>query len=340
MSVGANGTASTHSTSTEVELQFDAPNLETVRDWLRSQPPHAPIHVQPGTPRTQLDTYCDTPDWDVYRSRYTLRVRRVGEGAEATLKAFGSVEAGARVRTEINQALPTPDADLLRASGPVSDRLRLMLGVRSELQPLFTVETHRAPFALMRDGATIASLTLDDTHIGCAGATAELRRVEVEEEQAGALAHVGAFISALQASCALAVATSSKFEAGLSAAGLSPLGASSFGPITLDGRGPAADFAYAALRRAFFEFLSREPGTRVHEDIEELHQMRVATRRLRTTMRTFRSVLPAGLSTGTRQFRHYRGRARRGARWRRAAWSSCTRFAMARTGIRASPSAP
>ena len=56
MSAGANGTASTHSTSTEVELQFDAPNLEAVRDWLRSQPLHAPIHVQPGSPRTQLDT--------------------------------------------------------------------------------------------------------------------------------------------------------------------------------------------------------------------------------------------------------------------------------------------
>lgn len=292
MNLGAGATASVHSTSTEVELQFDALDLYATYRWLRGQPPHAPVHVQPRAERVQVDTYRDTAGWDVYRARYTLRVRRVGDAAEATLKAFGSMSGGARVRTEINQALPTPDADLLTAEGPVSDRLRLMLSASATLQPLFTVETHRAPFALMWNGVTLASLTLDDATISSDEATARLLRVEVEEEQPGGLRQVGPFVDAMRIACDLTPSATSKFEAGLAAAGLHPLAASSFGPTSADAHGPAADFAYAALRRAFYDFLAYEPGTRVHEDIEDLHQMRVATRRLRATLRTFRDVLP------------------------------------------------
>jgi len=46
------------------------------------------------------------------------------------------------------------------------------------------------------------------------------------------------------------------------------------------------------LRRAFAAFLAREPGTRLGEDSEALHQMRVATRRLRAIGSVFAPALP------------------------------------------------
>jgi CHAD domain-containing protein len=49
--------------------------------------------------------------------------------------------------------------------------------------------------------------------------------------------------------------------------------------------------AYAVLRRQFRVFLLNEPGTRLGEDIEALHDMRVATRRLRAAMAVFRPFL-------------------------------------------------
>src|SRR5690606_27761186 len=42
-------------------------------------------------------------------------------------------------------------------------------------------------------------------------------------------------------------------------------------------------------------FILHAPGTRVGEDIEALHQMRVSTRRLRATIRVFDAILPPAM---------------------------------------------
>jgi CHAD domain-containing protein len=52
-----------------------------------------------------------------------------------------------------------------------------------------------------------------------------------------------------------------------------------------------SDYAYAMLRQIFSDFLAHEPGTRRGEDPEELHQMRVASRRLRATIDLFQPAL-------------------------------------------------
>ena len=50
--------------------------------------------------------------------------------------------------------------------------------------------------------------------------------------------------------------------------------------------------ALAVLRRHFSAMLAKEPGTRLGDDIEELHDMRVANRRLRAALALFADVLP------------------------------------------------
>lgn len=49
----------------------------------------------------------------------------------------------------------------------------------------------------------------------------------------------------------------------------------------------------AALRKQFLQILAKEEGTRLGEDPEELHAMRVACRRLRTAISLFENHLPA-----------------------------------------------
>jgi triphosphatase len=51
--------------------------------------------------------------------------------------------------------------------------------------------------------------------------------------------------------------------------------------------------AFAVMREQFGEFLAHEPGTRLGEDPEELHDMRVASRRMRAAMSIFGEALPA-----------------------------------------------
>jgi triphosphatase len=54
----------------------------------------------------------------------------------------------------------------------------------------------------------------------------------------------------------------------------------------------AGEVAFAILRRHFAAMLAHEPGVRLGEDPEELHDMRVATRRLRAALKLYSDVLP------------------------------------------------
>jgi triphosphatase len=50
--------------------------------------------------------------------------------------------------------------------------------------------------------------------------------------------------------------------------------------------------AFAILRRHFAEMLEHEPGVRLDEDPEDLHDMRMATRRLRAALKLYSDFLP------------------------------------------------
>ena len=63
---------------------------------------------------------------------------------------------------------------------------------------------------------------------------------------------------------------------------------------------PAGDHLAAALRAQYANVLAHDPGTRLGADPEELHQLRVATRRLRAFLRAARSLLDTEWSEGLR----------------------------------------
>src|SRR3712207_2014084 len=79
---------------------------------------------------------------------------------------------------------------------------------------------------------------------------------------------------------------------GLSAAGLSPAVAPDLGPTEIDATLSVGEVAFAILRRHFAEMLAHEPGVRLGEDPEDLHDMRVATRRLRAALKLYADALP------------------------------------------------
>jgi CHAD domain-containing protein len=148
------------------------------------------------------------------------------------------------------------------------------------------------PTAGTNDGATIGEIALDETEIPVGGgAPAILRRVEVEVER-GSLEGISPFVEELRRGCRLTPSTTSKFEAGLLASELSPPEEPDFGSKEVSSSMSVGEVAYAVMREQFSIFLRHEPGTRIGEDSEELHDMRVASRRLRAAMQIFKDALP------------------------------------------------
>lgn len=316
----------------EVEWQFDASDPEVVEEWLEEYGSGSGFSVIPGSTRELIDTYLDTEDWRLYRAGYALRVRRKGsyKTSELTMKSLASAgdSSGGKVRRrEISECVRNGEGslpDLSEARGLVGERLQALIGSR-ELRSLFEIRTRRRTFGLRLeaqddsvegrtdgDGASgeivqdasgnirrsgegprVAEIALDATEIRLDNGQepARLSRVEVEGEEE-APAEVSGFVEEMRRSLELEPTKTSKYEAGLYATGLNPDGDPDLGPDDIDASMSAGEVAFAILRRQDTAMLAHEPGTRLGEDSEELHDMRVATRRMRAALKLFSGALP------------------------------------------------
>lgn len=278
----------------EVEWQFDALDVRLVTRWLEGYSTNG-VSVTFSGERDIADSYLDTEDWSMYRAGYALRIREKDGKAEATMKRISAGDdAGLKKRREISEPLETRNLEaknLSKSEGPVAERVRSLTG-RKSLKPLFEVRTKRKTYEVSF-GETVGEVALDETEIPVGNGTpVVIRRVEVELEW-GAIEAVEPFVEELRRGCELAPATASKFGSGLVAGGLSPPEAPEFGPKEVSSTKSVGEVAYAVMRKQFETFLAHEPGTRIGEDPEELHDMRVASRRLRAAMQVFKDALPA-----------------------------------------------
>jgi CHAD domain-containing protein len=291
--------------STEIEWQFDALDLRPVERWLASLPTLAigsetqqTVTALAKTPRRLSDSYVDTDDWRMARAGFVVRTRRRGRQDEITLKDMQHAGSdGLRQRLEVTEELPAAGLASIGADGPVGWRIHAIAG-RRPLRQVLEIRTRRRPFALRVGGVDAAEVALDETSVvvGPGQRPMQLRRVEVEVRPEWVEA-LGPIVEQLRTACGLQPAALSKFEAGLLALGVELPGPLDLGSTHVGPGSTTGDLAYAVLRRQVAVLRAKEPGTRLGEDSEELHDMRVATRRLRAALDLFVDVLPVRART-------------------------------------------
>jgi triphosphatase len=283
----------------ELEWQFDAVDLRPVLRWLTERGPAdaGPVRVDPQGNASQVDIYLDTDDRRFHRAGYALRIRRTGRAtaAEATLKQIASAmtaQSGLRSRREVSERLEQADLALLaQSNGPVGLRVRAVAG-RKKVRTLFEVRTRRRVLSVEANGFPPGEIALDNTAIRAAGhgTPTRLQRVEIEVPEQ-ALPALQPFVDGLRSACRLQPAGVTKYEAGVLSAGLEAV-PDGFGSTAIEPDAPIGRVGLAVLRRHFAVLLAKEPGSRLGDDIEELHDMRVATRRLRAALSLFAEFLP------------------------------------------------
>jgi CHAD domain-containing protein len=285
----------------EIEWQFDGADTAVAREWLgRAVIPGYRIEGE-GT-KDLDDAYFDTPDWRINHAGFTCRVRRKGTSAELTLKSMAETVEGIRSRREVTERLAlTEPIEPTCAPGVCGEMLRAVSG-RRPLEQLFRVKTNRATFALHDAVSQVAEIAVDATTITGGVEEARLERVEVEIA-GGSVERARRFVDVMVAALGLKPSETSKFGAGLAASGHHvPPKKPSLGVTEIDAGMSAGEVAYAVLRKQFAVFVMSEPGTRLGEDIEALHDMRVATRRLRAAMSLFEPYLAPRLQAYREQF--------------------------------------
>jgi CHAD domain-containing protein len=291
----------------EVEWQFDAPDADSVERWLGDEESLGGLTIGGAKTLLLTDHYYDTGDWRLWKAGYALRIRSRGKSSEATLKALpGAGAYGARERREISEELSFAGVEGLGSTGPVGSRVRLLVGER-RLGELFEIQTRRRAHPLSENsGDPAGELAVDGVEIPIPGAEPVLlHRVEIELAQDGykepakeadketdkEAGKLESFVLELREACSLTPALESKFGAGLRARELAPPGEPELGDESVDASLTLGEVAYAVMRRQFAEFLRHEPGVRLGEDAEEVHDMRVASRRLRAVLQNFEPAL-------------------------------------------------
>ena len=298
----------------EIEWQFVVDGPAEAQRILEREAAAAGMALDPLGERRLHDRYLDTGRWSFHRAGFALRLRDDGGPVEATLKALAGPGEGAEdgeplSRLEISERLSAaypiePLAALLAGSGPVARRVRDVTG-REGLRTLFTLRTTRRRFALRSACTALAEAAIDETSIlGADGSVAgELQRLEIEVGGEGAPETVEPLARHLREEGGLRPATDSKFEAALAALALQPTGTPQLGATGYGAASSLGEVARAALRRQLAACLAEEPGTRLGDDIEALHRMRVASRRMRAVSRVFADALPPELAALREEWR-------------------------------------
>jgi CHAD domain-containing protein len=166
------------------------------------------------------------------------------------------------------------------------------------LQPLFEVRTSRQRYAVHAadEPLQLGEIALDETVISRPHGQPQssMQRVEVEA-MTDEHESLQTLVETLRSHCSLESASDTKYSQGLKSVGLAPAPSPEFQPTAVDASMRVDEVALANLRRYLSVWHLHEPRARFGDDPEELHDLRVAGRRLDAILRQFKDFLPASL---------------------------------------------
>jgi CHAD domain-containing protein len=250
------------------------------------------LTVEPLKAKKLDATYYDTRDLRLARAGVSLR-HRLGDDPPWTVKLPDGDSGPVMSRREIPfggpaGTIPEAAAALVRAYA------------RGEpLVPVARLKTERSRVAVLADGAPVAEIADDEVSVYHGRRLASrFRELEVEVEDEAPDGLLPAVVERLRGAGAGAPDKTPKVVRALGPRALEPL------PGAVTAVGPdstVAEVVKAAVGNALARIVAHDPGVRLGDDPEDVHQARVGTRRLRSDLRTFRPLLDRDWAAGLRE---------------------------------------
>jgi CHAD domain-containing protein len=241
----------------------------------------AAVETSPVDERRLETVYYDTPDLRLARWGANLRIRQ-GEGW--TLKLPSTSEGPALTRRELEfpgDASQPPDAAVALVIAYVR---------RATLVPVASLSTLRRRVQLKnRDGTLLAEVVDDDVSvIQGLRVQSRFREVEVELKDQSAERLLDPILARLRGAGAANEDQASKLVRAL---GARATAVPEVDPLALTSASTAGELVRHAIAVSVASLMRHDPGVRLGDDLEDVHRARVATRRLRSQLRTFRTLL-------------------------------------------------
>lgn len=236
-------------------------------------------------PQRHLDAvYYDTPDLRLARRGITVR-HRTGEDDGWTVKL---PEDGGRGPTLVRNELTFPGARAAGPPPPVADLVRAHVRT-STLGSVARLRTRRTPVELRDQGRRVAEVVDDEVSVlDGRRVAARFRKIEVELTEDAPSGLLDRAVQRLSIAGAGRPDRTPKLVRALGWQATRPPEPS---PVELRDDATVSAAVRETLVAAVTRLLRHDPGVRIGDDPEDVHQARVATRRLRSDLRTFRSVI-------------------------------------------------
>jgi CHAD domain-containing protein len=263
-----------------VSASFVMPGLEGLHDG---------VALVPWAPEDVWTVYFDTEDLRLARWGVSMR-HRLGQGW--TVKLSPEVEDDVLVRPELTfpasgKRPPAAAVDLVRA-----------FTRGEELAPRATLRTTRRRTELRDSGGILlADVFEDDVAVHDEAHANGFREVEVEVGASTPPELLRSLVERLSAAGATTAEPMPKYERALGPRGHGR----ELELPELKADATVGDVVCRALSASVTRLVVHDPIVRLDTDPEGVHQARVATRRLRSDLRTFRSVVDAEATARLRQ---------------------------------------
>jgi CHAD domain-containing protein len=237
-------------------------------------------------------TYYDTRDLRLARAGVSLR-HRLGDDPPWTVKLPEGDGGPVMCRREIPFDGP---------AGAIPAAAEALVRAYARGEPLVAVarlKTERSRVGLNVNGAQVAEIADDEVSVYHGRRlAARFREVEVEVEEDAPDSLLPAVVARLRDAGAGEPDTTPKVVRALGPRALEPLP----GAVTAVGADSTmGEVVRAAVGNALARIVAHDPGVRLGDDPEDVHQARVGTRRLRSDLRTFRPLLDPDWVAGLRE---------------------------------------
>ncbi len=225
------------------------------------------------------DVLLDTPSRAITGTLHALRIRTIGDQRILTLKGPNQGAEGVHEREELEQPLEGPlSYDPRDWPDEISQRALALTG-GDPLNALLRLQVERRLWTVRRNGRVIGELALDCGEIIAAGRHEPLHELELELKDAGKRDDLDALSAALEKALPLRPEPRSKLQRGLALL--------QHARWTLDGYTPLDALVRHTVRRRLRDMRWTQRLVLEKGDADAIHDMRVATRRIRTTLQAF-----------------------------------------------------
>jgi len=243
-------------------------------------------------PKSLYNTYFDTPKHDFLQARIGLRVRHIEDKRIQTLKTAGTSYGGLHQRQEWETEISSDTPDYSVLPKKVLPKWCRQQDKLKSIQPVFTTDFTRTQWDVSFDDGSLVEVVLDQGEVRTKEHRLPLNEVELELK-AGSPLKLYQLALDFQKSIPLTLENHSKAARGYGLHHSQPLQYHKASRLNLAVDLNAEQGFEQICWHCIAHLQANEDMVLYGQDIEGVHQMRVALRRLRSAFSLYKGLVPA-----------------------------------------------